>query len=75
MNVRLLTEHHLEFLCFKGGCTGLSETTHVKMPHCWKSHALAQLLLSHSEYSNDLITAPLSSTLAAGNLISGFQTR
>ena len=22
----------------------MSESTHVKMPHCWKSHALAQIL-------------------------------
>ena len=43
MIVRLLTEHHLEFLSLKVGCTGSSESTHVKMPHCWKSHALAQL--------------------------------
>ena len=41
MIVRLLTEHHLEFLCLKGGCTGLCESTHVKMPHCWKSHVTA----------------------------------
>ena len=41
MIVKLLTEHHLEFLSLKGGCTGLSESTHVKMPHCWKSHATA----------------------------------
>ena len=39
MFVKLLTEHHLEFLSLKGGCTGSSESTHVKMPHCWKSHA------------------------------------
>ena len=32
-----LTEHHLEFLSLKGGCTGSSESTHVKMLHCWKS--------------------------------------
>ena len=38
MSVKLLTEHHLEFLSLKGGCTGLSESTLVKMPHCWKSH-------------------------------------
>ena len=25
----------------KGGCTGSSEATHVKMPHCWKSHDAA----------------------------------
>ena len=44
MIVKLLTEHLLEFLSLKGGCTGSSESTHVKMPHCWKSHATAQLL-------------------------------
>ena len=38
MIVRLLPEHHLEFLTLKGGCRGSSESTHVKMPHCWKSH-------------------------------------
>ena len=43
MNVKLLTEHHLEFLSLKGGCTGSSESAHLKMPHCWKSHAVAQI--------------------------------
>ena len=43
MTVKLLTEHQLEFLSLRGGCTGLSESTHVKMPHCWKSHVTAQL--------------------------------
>ena len=43
MIVRLLTEHHLEFLSLKGGCTGSSESTLVKMPHCWKSHVTAHL--------------------------------
>ena len=38
MILRLLTEHHLESLSFKGGCTGSSESTLVKIPHCWKSH-------------------------------------
>ena len=41
MNVKLLTEHHLEFLSLTGGCRGSSESTHVKMPHCWKSRATA----------------------------------
>ena len=41
MIVKLLAEHHLEFLSLKGGCRGSSESTHVKMSHCWKSHALA----------------------------------
>ena len=35
MTVKLLTEHPLEFLSLKGGCTGSSESTLVKMPHCW----------------------------------------
>ena len=41
--IKLLTEHHLEFLSLKGGCTCSSESTHVKMPHCWKSHVTAHL--------------------------------
>ena len=43
MDVKLLTEHHLEFLSLKVGCTGSSESTLVKMPHCWKSHDTAQI--------------------------------
>ena len=44
MTVKLLTQHHyLEFLSLKGGCTGWSESTLVKMPHCWKSDFAAQL--------------------------------
>ena len=42
MIVKLLTEYHLEFLSLKGGCTGSSESTLVKMPHCRKSHAMAK---------------------------------
>ena len=43
MSVKLLTEYHLEFLRLTGGCTGSSESTLVKIPHCWKSHVTAQL--------------------------------
>ena len=43
MIVKLLPEHNFEFLSLKGGCRGLSESTRVKMPHCWKSHALANI--------------------------------
>ena len=43
ISVKLLTEHNLEFLSLKGGCRGCSESTHVKMPHCWKSHALSHI--------------------------------
>ena len=45
MNIKLLTEHHLEFLSLKGGCTGSSESTLVKMPHSWKSHVTAHMLM------------------------------
>ena len=41
MSVKLLTEHHLEFLSLKGGCTGSSESALVKMPHYWKLHVTA----------------------------------
>ena len=42
MSVKLLTEQHTEFLSLKGGCTGSSDSTHVKMPHCWKSRVADQ---------------------------------
>ena len=42
MNVKLLTEHHLEFPSLKRGCLGSSESTLVKMSNCWKSHSVAQ---------------------------------
>ena len=45
MIVKLLTEHHLEFLSLKGGRRGSSESTHVKMSNCWKSHALAHIVV------------------------------
>ena len=45
MSVKLLTEHYLEFLSLKGGCTDFFESTHVKMPHRWKSHGTFQLML------------------------------
>ena len=53
MNVKLQTEHHLEFLSLTtGGYRGSSECTLVKMPHCWKSHTVAQL--SHRDITHDL---------------------
>ena len=57
MIVKLLTEHHLEFLPLKGGCRGSSESTLVKMSNCWKSHAAAQIILlqilqNHSQNFN-----------------------
>ena len=42
MSVKLLTEHNLEFQSLKAGS---SESTLVKMPHCWKSHVMAHFCL------------------------------
>ena len=44
MSVKLLTEQCLEILSLKGGCTGSSEATLVKMLLCWKSSVMAQIL-------------------------------
>ena len=52
MIVKLLTEHHLEFLSLKRGCSGLSESTLFKMSNCRKSHAAAHY---YSPVSNRLI--------------------
>ena len=48
MVFKLLTGRNLEFLSLNGGCTGSSESTLVKMPHCWKSRVTAQLFLAGS---------------------------
>ena len=45
MPVKLLTEHHLELLRLKGGCTCSSELALVKNPHCWKSHVTTHMLM------------------------------
>ena len=44
MIVKILTKHHLEFFKLKRGLQGSYESTLVKMPHCWKSHATAQMV-------------------------------
>ena len=41
MIVKLLTEHHLEFLSLTGGCRSLSESTLEKNVKLLKSHAEA----------------------------------
>ena len=47
MIVKLLTEHHLEFLSVEVDCTVSSESSLVKMANCWKSHSAA-----HFQYKN-----------------------
>ena len=43
MNVKLLTKHQLAVLSLKGGYTGSSQYSFVKMPHCCKSHVAAPI--------------------------------
>ena len=50
MSVKLLTEQRSEFLSLKGCCKGLSESTLVKIPHCWKSHVTAHLSKHVSDF-------------------------
>ena len=38
MDIRLLSEQHLEILSLQGGCTGAPESTHVKMYHIVGNH-------------------------------------
>ena len=56
MIVKLLTERHLEFLSLKGGCTGSSESTLVKMSNCWKSRALAHMSSLHWSVTHYQVT-------------------
>ena len=53
MTVKLLAKHYLEFLSLKGDCTSSSESIHVKMPHCWKSHVrtLVECITNYNYFS------------------------
>ena len=66
MNVKLLIDHHLEFLSLKGGCTCSSESTFVKVPHCLKSHFMALIFKSPGGLSCCLF--PGSNCVAFGSL-------
>ena len=61
MIVKLLTEHHLVFLSLKGGCTGSSESTHVKchivgnLMH-WLIFSVIFYLLQRSRHSSGTST-------------------
>ena len=69
MSVKLLTEHHLEFLSLKGCCTGWSESTLVKMPHYWKPHVTAHVFSSlfSSSDGETLEEAPIPGVYIVGN--------
>ena len=57
MIVKLLTEHHLDFISLKKGCRGWFESTLVKR----KSHATAYLIFWEMQYifTLSIFTVPL----------------
>ena len=61
MIVKLLTEHHLEFLSLKEGCRGSSESIFVKMSNCWKSHAPA-LIFCYTALDTQTIPSNINKT-------------
>ena len=60
LRVKLLTEHHLEFLRLTGGCRGSSKSTLVKMSNCWKSHAAAHIMLPYLDSNTFLARGDIS---------------
>ena len=72
MNIKLLYEHNLEFLSLREGYTDSTESIHVKMPHCWKSHVAAHC---HSERSNKDELFIFKIFLKVSHRISGNRTR
>ena len=83
MSVKRLTEHKLMFLSLKGGCTGLLESTLVKMPHCRKSHVTAYLFATNlpyfiadsyilEDFENAFFALFLQSLYAIEKLLAGF---
>ena len=70
MIVKLLTEHHLEFLSLKGGCRGSSDSTLVKMSNCWKSRAAAQMpLIMTSDFILTQLKVPCTYTMCEINYV------
>ena len=51
MTFKLLTEHNLDLLSLTGGCTGLSESTFVKLTQFMKSHDTGQLLFMIKDFN------------------------
>ena len=76
MSVKLLTEHHLEVLNLKWVVTGLSESTLMKMPHCWRSHVATQMffiILYSCLICLDLqksVTAPKGKSMTCDDVVS-----
>ena len=74
MTVKLLTEYHVELLSLKGGCTGSSESTLVKIPNCCRSLATAHILTINMEIVN-AISAFYNHSFAIETLFLTIKTR
>ena len=59
MSVKLLTEHHLEFLSLQGDCTSSFESTLFKMSHCWQSRATAHIFVRSPLVAAETLNADL----------------
>ena len=61
MTVKLLTEHHFEFLHLKGGRTGSSESTIVKIPVVGNHMSRLKILSKHcSKFRSSRVTVWIS---------------
>ena len=69
LGVKQLTEHNLEFLSLKGGCTGSSESTLVKILHCWKSRVTAHCILRTEIVSDHWSLRLLTAVVVCGLLV------
>ena len=58
ISVKLLTEHNLEVLSLAGSFTGSSESTLVKIPHCWKSRVTAHFLSAEKAVTSPINSCP-----------------
>ena len=72
MIVKLLTEHHLEFLSLKGGYRGSSQSTHVKC-HIVRNHMprLKWLSSCHIRFKNAMNRANINYLMTKNSLIKG----
>ena len=68
MPVKLLTQRHLEFLSLKGDYTGSSESTPVKMSHCWNSHFTAHVSFAFGFSQPSLFSSASISAIAYADL-------
>ena len=63
MTLKLLTEHHLELLSQLGGCTCSSESTGLKVSHCWKSRVTVHLNITDQQVCKPVTGIDVNTTL------------